>query len=415
MDQRDWRQTRDVLICVICAGIIFWALWSVMGQFIEAIVILLLSMAVAFLLTPIVNLLVRYGVTRVPASVATYVIVLGLIGWLAYELGLSLIQQSLIFSNTVTIFASSLPQTFHSTIQYLEKHSSIPPDNINTAISQFQAQATDFARSLATNAVNAFFVITNALLNIVLVIVLSFYLALDGKRIRDSFVSIVPRGWLTNVLLFEDALNRVVGNYIRGQLTLALIVGLCTSIICLVTGLGNYALVCGVLAFLFETIPMVGPALASILPLLLSLLLPDAFPRTFIIALCFVILQAIESNILGPRIVGHAVGLHPVAAIMALLVGAKLFGVFGALIATPLVAAAWVVVASIYRSARGETADEMLAHKRAPWTFHRPSGSLSIRSGNVDDITEKVFHEDLLDVPDQLELDGEQSKHIHPG
>jgi predicted PurR-regulated permease PerM len=414
MDQRDWRQTRDVLICVICAGIIFWALWLVLGQFVEAIVILLLSMTVAFLLTPIVNLLVRYGIPRVLASVVTYVVVLGLIGWLAYELGLSLIQQALIFSNTVTTFASSLPQTFHSTIQYLEKHSSIPPENINAAISQFQAQATDFARSLATNAVNAFFVITNALLNIVLVIVLSFYLTLDGKRIRESFVSIVPQRWLTNVLLFEDALNRVVGNYIRGQLTLALVVGVCTSGICLATGLGSYALICGVLAFLFETIPMVGPALASIMPLLLSLLLPDAFPRTFIIALCFMILQAIESNILGPRIVGHAVGLHPVAAIMALLVGAKLFGVFGALVATPLVATAWVIVASIYHSARGETADEILAHKRAPWTFHRPSGIAPIKQYDMNTRTQKTFNEERLSEADgQLDLDREQSKHIH--
>ena len=416
MDQRDWRQTRDVLICVICAGIIFWALWLVLGQFVEAIVILLLSMTVAFLLTPIVNLLVRYRVHRVLASIITYVVVLGLIGWLAYELGLSLIQQALIFSNTVTTFASSLPQTFHSTIQYLEKHSSIPPENINAAISQFQAQATDFARSLATNAVNAFFVITNALLNIMLVIVLSFYLALDGKRIRESFVSIVPRRWLTNVLLFEDTLNRVVGNYIRGQLILALVVGACTSSICLATGLGSYALICGVLAFLFETIPMVGPALASILPLLLSLLLPDAFPRTLIIALCFVILQAIESNILGPRIVGHAVGLHPVAAIMALLVGAKLFGVFGALIATPLVATAWVILASIYHSARGETADEMLAHKRDPWVFHRLSNISHFKPYNINMDTQKTGNQEhLSEGGKQLEPDGEQSEHLHQG
>lgn len=415
MDQRDWQRTRDVLVCVICAGIIFWALWSVLGQFVEAIIILLLSMTVAFLLTPIVNLLVKYRVPRVLAAVVTYVVVLGLIGWLAYELGLSLIQQALIFSNTITAFASSLPETFRSTIQYLEKHSSIPPENINAAISQFQAQATDFARSLATNAINAFFVITNALLNIVLVIVLSFYLTLDGKRIRESLVSVVPRRWLPNVLLFEDALNRVVGNYIRGQLTLALIVGLCTSSICLVTGLGSYALICGVLAFLFETIPMVGPALASIMPLLLSLLLPDAFPRTFIIAVCFVVLQTIESNILGPRIVGHAVGLHPVAAIMALLVGAKLFGVFGALIATPLVAASWVVVASIYHSARGETADKILMHKRAPWAFHRPSGSLSTSPSNKDVGKQKTLHDHLPEAEDQLELDEGQSKPIHPG
>jgi predicted PurR-regulated permease PerM len=385
MDKRDWQRTRDILLCVICGGVIFWALWSVLGQFVEAIVILLLSMAVAFLLIPIVNLLVKYSIPRVLAAIITYIVVLGLTGWMAYQLGLSLILQSRTFSDTVIAVASSLPETFHTTIQYLEKRSGIPPANIDAAISQLQAQATDFARSLASNAVNAFFVITNALLNIVLVIVLSFYLTVDGKRIRESLVGVIPRGWLPNFLLFEDALNRVVGNYIRGQLTLALVVGVCTSFICLATGLGGYALICGVLAFLFETIPMVGPALASILPLLLSLLLPDPFPRTFIIALCFIILQAVESNVLGPRIVGHAVGLHPVAAIMALLVGAKLFGVFGALIATPLVAAAWVVVASIYRSVRGETADQILANKRAPWAFRRPSGTLGKKPYDITD------------------------------
>jgi hypothetical protein len=128
-----------------------------------------------------------------------------------------------------------------------------------------------------------------------------------------------------------------------------------------------------VLAFLFETIPMVGPALASITPIMLSLLLggPDIALRTSEIIIAFVIMQAIESNVLGPRIVGHAVGLHPVAAILALLVGTKLFGVFGALLATPVVAAAWVVLVSIYRSFRGETADQMLTRKRTPWTIRR--------------------------------------------
>src|SRR5436305_15080845 len=105
MDQRDWQHTRDVLLSVICIGVIFWALWSVLGQFVEAIIILLLSMAVAFLLTPIVNLLVKYTVPRLPAALITYVIVLGTIGWLAYQLGLSLIQQSLTFSDTVINFA----------------------------------------------------------------------------------------------------------------------------------------------------------------------------------------------------------------------------------------------------------------------------------------------------------------------
>ncbi len=121
---------------------------------------------------------------------------------------------------------------------------------------------------------------------------------------------------------------------------------------------------------------MVGPFIASIPAILLSLFLPDPFPRTFWIIALFIIVQMLESNVLGPRIVGHAVGLHPVAAIMALLVGAKMFGALGALLATPVVAVSWVVIASIYRSARGESPDVMLASKRAPWTFVAPNVSL---------------------------------------
>ncbi|MBV9256662.1 MAG: AI-2E family transporter, partial [Ktedonobacteraceae bacterium] len=373
MGQVNWQRTRDILLCVICVGLIFWASWSVLGQFVDAILILLLSMAVAFLITPAVNLLVKHGFPRLLAALVVYAIVIATFVGLSYELIFSLIQQVQAFSDTVVNFFNNLPlgEWFANTYKFLVSQG-IPATNIDAAINQIRDQAVTFAQSAARNALDILFILSNAFLNIVLVTVLSFYLTLDGKRIRDSIISIVPKRSLSNVLLFEDALNRVVGNYIRGQLTLALIIGICAGSICLITGLGNYALIVGVLGFLFETIPMVGPFLASIPAILLSLLLPDPFPRTFWIAALFIVVQMLESNVLGPRIVGHAVGLHPVAAILALLVGAKMFGALGALLATPVVAASWVVIASIYRSARGESPDQMLANRRAPWTFRRP-------------------------------------------
>jgi hypothetical protein len=97
-------------------------------------------------------------------------------------------------------------------------------------------------------------------------------------------------------LLFEDALNRVVGNYIRGQLTLAVIIGLAAGIGSWFLGLSGFALIIGVLAFIFETIPMVGPILAAIPAILISLLLPDPFPRTFWIIVYFVIVQLVETG-----------------------------------------------------------------------------------------------------------------------
>lgn len=379
MDSTKWQRRRDILISIICIGVIVWVSWKIAGQFFDTIIILLLSMAIAFLLSPLVNFLTRYKVPRVVATVLVYVIVLAILGAIGYGLIFSLIQQVVLFSTTVQGFLQNAPtdiSNLSSTLIAQANQAGITTDQIKQAVSSITSPLLSFATSLPTNVINIVTAIASALINILLVIVISFYLTVDGKRIRDGIMSIVPERSKEHALLFEDALNRVVGNYIRGQLTLALIIGVLSGIVCLITGLGQFALLVGVMAFLFETIPMVGPTLASIPAIILSLLLPAAFPRTFWVIGAFVVIQAIESNVLGPRIVGHAVGLHPVASILALIVGTRLFGAFGALLATPIVAAAWVVIASLYRSARGETADQILARKRASWSIARPTGML---------------------------------------
>lgn len=386
MDNIDWSRRRDVLICVICIGVILWTAWGFINQFIEAILLLLLSMTVAFLTSSMVDFLERRGVPRILAAIVVYAAVIALLVGFFYALVFSLIQQGVKFSNTIVLFAQSIPDKYSTTIKFLEDQG-IPPANIDKAIAQIEDQATTFANAAIQNAYSILLFISNTFLDFLVVLVISFYLTLDGKRMRESIFSIVPQRTRPHVQLFEDALNRVVGNYIRGQLTLAIIIGVAVALVCTFTGLGEYALIFGLLAFIFETIPMVGPGLASIAPIMASLLLPDPMPRTIYVIICFVVIQIFESNILGPRIVGHAVGLHPVASIMALLIAARLFGgtygafggAVGALVATPLVAAVWVVLASFYRSFRGETADEILARKRAPWKLRRPTIPSSLR------------------------------------
>src|SRR5215475_8901637 len=130
MTHINWPRTRDILICTICIGIIVWASWSILGEFVDAIVILLLSSAIAFLLMPAVDLLERFKVPRLPAALAVYVVVLSLIGWLGYLLVFSLINQVVAFSDTITQFATSLPDTFKVTIDFLEKQGHIPDSNI---------------------------------------------------------------------------------------------------------------------------------------------------------------------------------------------------------------------------------------------------------------------------------------------
>jgi predicted PurR-regulated permease PerM len=384
MDRVNWQRVRDILISIICIGILLWAAFTVMGIVVHAIVLLLLAMAVAFLVTPLVNVLNKY-LPRLLAALIVYILVLAGLSALCYALVFSLIEQVNYFSTHLPGYVQNLPTTYAIVQNWLIKQG-IPEYSINKAISTIEDQANALAVSIATNLVSIVLIVTDVIVNILLVVVLSFYLTLDGKRIRNSLISIVPKRSMPHVLLFEDALNRVVGNYIRGQLTLAAIIGILAGVGCYFLGLSNFALIIGVLAFLFETIPMVGPALASIPAILISLLLPDPVPRTYVIVIYFIIIQMVESNILGPRIVGHAVGLHPVASILALIIGAQLFGPFGALLATPIVAAVWVVIASLYRSLRGESADQILAGKRSSWLRRSPHQShLKLRGGSLID------------------------------
>lgn len=372
MEKANWPLRRDILLSIVCIGVIIWFVWNLfVGLFVHAVLLLLLSMALAFLITPGVNFLEKNRIPRVVSTIIMYIVVLSLLSFLFFALAFSLIQQVLSFKDVVTNFFINLPNQVKYLNDFLVKRG-IPQANIDDAINQVKGQLLGFAQTAASNAVNIAFIVTNAFIDILLILVLSFYFTLDGKNIRNNLKSIMPERSLKMVAVFEDALNRVVGNYIRGQLTLAAIIGILAGVGCYFLGLSGYAIIIAFLGFLFETIPMVGPTLATIPAILISLLLPDPLPRTIWILVYFICVQMVESNILGPRIVGHAVGLHPIAAILCLIIGVQLFGAFGALLATPIVAAAWVVIVSLYNSAKGKTADQMLEKKRKPLVIRSP-------------------------------------------
>lgn len=405
MDQAKWQNRRDILINIICIGIIIFTIWHLVAQFIDAILLFLLSMTVAYLVTPIANVLEeRQRIPRVVATLLTYLIVLVIAALITYILVSSLIGQLTVFSTTITNFTAAIPNKYSSTIDFLKNRVGIPQDRIDATINQVGLQASSFAKVAANHIINLAFLLTNTLINTLIVVIVSFYLTSDGRRMRNSIINVVPKSSITNVLLFEHSLVRVVGRYIRGQLTLALIIGVLTSLVCTLFGLPQFAIIFGVLGFLFETIPMVGPFLASILPILTSLLLPDPFPRTIFILISFIAIQLVESNILGPRIVGRAVGLHPVVSIITLLAFTRLFGAafgafggaMGALIATPIVAALWVVIATIYRSLHGESQEQIQARKLAPWNIKRPllPQPLRRRSGALKIKEDKAFIKD---------------------
>src|SRR6266576_4231907 len=151
MDQAKWQRRRDILLCIVCIGIIGWFIWNLLlGLFFHAILLLLLSMAVAFLITPGVNLLERNKIPRVFATVLMYIIVLAGLFLLFSALAYSFIQQVFSFRDIVTKFFVALPDQFRYLDDFLVKRG-IPQANIDDAINEVRGQLVGFAQAAAAN------------------------------------------------------------------------------------------------------------------------------------------------------------------------------------------------------------------------------------------------------------------------
>jgi len=207
------------------------------------------------------------------------------------------------------------------------------------------------AQSTISSAVTVAEAVAGGVIDTMLVLVLGFWFIVDGGRMVAVALRLVPEKQRDKARFVQDTVSQVVGMYIRGQLVMASIIGLSAGVGSWLLGV-RYPVLIGILAFLFELIPMVGPILASMPAVVISLTQP--FPLVVYVIIFFVVMQVIENNVLAPRITGGAVGLHPVAALLAIVIGADLGGVVGALFAVPFAGVASVLIAAVWKGWRGE-------------------------------------------------------------
>jgi predicted PurR-regulated permease PerM len=193
-----------------------------------------------------------------------------------------------------------------------------------------------FGTDLLTKLVTAGF-------GLILVFVLSVYMLIHGERIGALVRGVMPPGDGTREDDYPSRVVRAVAGYVRGQLLFSLVMGAGAGLglwIFGVTGIfpdgKTYALAFGVWFGLMELVPYVGPFLGAVPPVLVALF-QDPITAVWV-ALLFIGLQQIEGHIASPLIFGHALRINPLLVIFALLFGAELFGIIGALVALPVAA-----------------------------------------------------------------------------
>jgi predicted PurR-regulated permease PerM len=184
--------------------------------------------------------------------------------------------------------------------------------------------------------------------------ILIFYLLRDWRSIGERLRELVPAPYRDRVVGFASEYDRLLARYLRGQLLAAGIVGVLTWLGFLIAGF-PYALLLGVVAGVFNIIPYMG-LVASLVPaLVIAIFSASPLLSLLKILIVFAVVQVLDGSVIGPRVVGEAVGLHPVWVLLALAVSGYFFGFVGLLIAVPLAVLVKLVLTITLERYRGSS------------------------------------------------------------
>lgn len=343
-----WIRALVITMLLIAGVYLAGMLVAVATQVADVLLLFFLAWVVSFILEPLVVLLEqRARVPRKAAVAVTYVLLLVVVTTGIVRLVPPLTAQVIQLANDLPTLALEV----NSFLLYLQGLAAQQGITITADSLLSPQEALRHVESigplLLSNAVGIASGVANLLFQVFIIIILSFYLTLDGQKITTGMLRALPGDKRDDLRHFFASVNRAFGGFLRGQVAQAIVYALGTAAIMLVFRL-DFILLASVAAGLFMMIPFIGPFLAMVAPLVVSA--TTRLDTLLFVFLALFVLQQVVVNVVAPRLMSHTVGLHPLLVFFAFLAGAKLAGVWGAVFGVPVVG---VIVAMItfYREA----------------------------------------------------------------
>ncbi len=336
-----------ILAFLAIIAIALYALSLIAG----AVILLLLSALLAYIIYPLVQLLHRRLLRSLAIGVAYLLVAVALAGGM-FIVASALIGQSTSLVHSIQFLLSPAGERqLQPVIAFLGKLG-ITQDQVAQVKNQLFALVQSALSGVLPFLIGAF---TN-ILNLIVVITLSVYFVVDGPRIIGWLRLKTPATQRGNINFLLSTLDQSLGGYFRGSLLIALIGALITGV-----GLAllhvPYAALLGVLFFLLYFIPVIGGNVLGALCILAAL--PEGWVVTLIVAIFIMFLQGVViGQILSPRIFSKTVGVHPIVAIFALFAGAELFGLLGGFLSVPVAGALQHIIVALWHRWKDEHPDQ---------------------------------------------------------
>jgi predicted PurR-regulated permease PerM len=188
---------------------------------------------------------------------------------------------------------------------------------------------------------------------VVTILFLTFFMLLEGPAWMDRFYALLPEQSRDKWRAIGRDIYLTIGGYVTGNLLISVIAGIFSTIVLLIMGV-PYAVALGVLVAILDLIPLAGATLAAIIVSTVAFI--DSLPGGIVVLLFFIVYQQIENHLLQPLVYSRTVQLSPLAILIAVLIGAKLAGILGALAAIPVAGTIQVLLLAWLAERRREDA-----------------------------------------------------------
>ena len=329
-------------------ALIWVGVW-VLGRAEILIAPVVLSVALIYVLNPIVTRLADMGVPRLLGGFIAFLVFLGVLVLIGFLVVPSIREQA-------TSFTNDLPALYENTTEQLGSLL----DNIgfsNVTLPTYEEAQSflddpenqDRFISAITERLGA---VTSGILEAILVFfiapVIAFYVLIDLPRIREESEELIPERNRDEVIHVSRNLGHAVGGFLRGQVFVAIIVGILTSVGFAIIGL-KFWLIIGMTAGFLNIIPFVGPWVGGGLGFIVGLVDGD-LSLALAAALVALIVQQIDNNFVSPTVLRATVRLHPAVVILVLLLGGAVGGLWGVLLAVPVTASIKIIAGHLWRT-----------------------------------------------------------------
>ena len=303
-----------------------------------------ISAVIAYVLLPVARLLEmampwrhsRPGLSRGIAVGIIFLVGLGIIAGVLVLIIPPTIQQGQRFIEGFPGFFNSARMTVEG---WIVDYADLVPDDIRDRVEATLADAGGIVGQAAWNVVKQTLGVISGSFALIIGLatapILIFYLMKDSEPIQSSLYAPFPAALRPYLREIMGIINRTLGGYIRGQLTLGLIVGVIVAVGLLLMGV-PFAVILGIVAAITELIPIIGPWIGGAVGVLVTL--ATAPDKVLWVILLYLGVQLAENALLVPRIQAGSLKMHPIAVILVITVASQYFGLWGVILGPPLVA-----------------------------------------------------------------------------